>query len=163
MPASRPPRTSSGALQLPYFVRLPYESMNPPRLMAPLSDEIDIVDLAKDVLSFETGGSAQRGFHIRDRLAPGGVGEMVLSLASEWGAPPMTISLTPSDLVAGSSRIPANSIRISPSTVTVSSGISTEVAVKVLAPPGARPGVYTGTISATGDETFSVPFQAEVR
>ncbi|WP_156898267.1 hypothetical protein [Methylocapsa acidiphila] len=148
---------------MPYFVRLPYESMNLPDVMAPPFDEIDIVDLAKDVLIFETSGSAQRGFRIRDNLAPGDVGEMVLSLTSERETPPITISLRPSDLVAGGSRIPANSIRIHPSTVTVSSGIPTDVTVKVMAPPDARPGVYAGTISATGDETFSVPFQAEVR
>lgn len=88
---------------------------------------------------------------------------MVLSLTPENGAPPMTINLRASDLVAGASRIAAASIRISPSNLTVAGGSAVDVTVTVAAPPDARQGVYAGTISATGDESFSVPFQAEVR
>ncbi len=88
---------------------------------------------------------------------------MVLSLTPESGAPRIRIDLMASDLVAGASRIAAGSVRISPSSLTVAAGAAEDVTVTVAAPPDARPGVYAGTISATGDETFSVPFQTEVR
>ena len=88
---------------------------------------------------------------------------MVLDLASEKGTPSLAVSLTASDLVGGGSRIASELIRISPSTLTVPAGASAEVTVTVLAPPGVRPGVYTGTISVTGDEFFAIPFQVEVR
>jgi hypothetical protein len=127
----------------------------------PRFDETDVLELAKDVLASADG--AERPFRIRDPLRPGGQGAMVLNLASEKGTPPLAVSLTASDLVGGSSRIASDSIRISPSTLTVPAGASADVTVTVLAPPDARPGLYAGTLSATGDETFSVPFQAEVR
>ena len=40
--------------------------------------------------------------------------------------------------------------------------IGDEVTVTVLAPPDARPGLYAGILSATGDETFAIGIQAEV-
>jgi hypothetical protein len=137
--------------------------MNAPREADPCSDAIDVLELAKDVLALELGGSAEHRFRIRDPLRPGGHGAMVLSLAPERGAPPLTISLTAGDLVAGCSRIASDSIRISPSTLTVVAGDSADVTVTVLVPADARPGLYGGTLAATGDEAFSVLFQAEVR
>jgi hypothetical protein len=126
----------------------------------PRFDETDVLELAKDVLASADG--AERPFRIRDPLRPGGQGAMVLNLASEKGTPPLAVSLTASDLVGGSSRIASDSIRISPSTLTVPAGASAEVTVTVLAPTHVRPGLYAGTVSATGDESFAIPFQVEV-
>jgi uncharacterized membrane protein len=68
-----------------------------------------------------------------------------------------------SDLVGDSARIPSHSIEIVPSTLTVSAGASAEVTVTIVTPLDTRPGLYTGTISVTGDDNFSVPVEAEVR
>jgi hypothetical protein len=148
---------------VPYFVRQPYAQLHAPHQKEPRSDEIDVLELAKDVLALESAESPERRFRIRDPLRPGGQGAMVLNLAPEKGAPTLTISLTASDLIGAGSRIASESVRISPSILTLPAGASAEVTVTVLAPPDARPGLYAGTVSATGDEAFSVPFQAEVR
>lgn len=137
--------------------------MNAPSENEPCSDPIDILDLAREVLVSELSGSAGSRLRIRAPIRPGGSGAMVLSLTPESGAPRIRIDLMASDLVAGASRIAAGSVRISPSSLTVAAGAAEDVTVTVAAPPDARPGVYAGTISATGDETFSVPFQTEVR
>jgi hypothetical protein len=68
-----------------------------------------------------------------------------------------------SDLVADSARIPSHSIEINPSTLTVPAGASAEATVTILTPLDTRPGLYTGTISVTGDDNFSVPVEAVVR
>jgi hypothetical protein len=148
---------------VPYFVRQPYAQLHARRQKEPRSDEIDVLELAKDVLALESAEGPERRFRIRDPLRPGGQGAMVLNLAPEKGAPPLTIRLTAGDLIGAGSRIASESVRISPSTLTLPAGASAEVTVTVLAPPDARPGLYTGTVSATGDEAFSVPFQVEVR
>jgi hypothetical protein len=127
----------------------------------PRFDETDVLELAKDVLA--SGDGAERPFRIRDPLRPGGQGAMVLSLASEKRTPTLAVKLTASDLVGGSSRIASDSIGISPSTLTIPAGASEEVTVTVLAPPDVPPGLYAGTISATGDESFAISFQVEVR
>ena len=153
--------TRTRQFEVPYFIRQPYAQMGAQHQSKPRFDETDVLELAKDVLASADG--EERRFRIRDPLRPGGQGAMVLSLAAEKGTPPLAVSLTASDLVGGSSRIASDSIRISPSTVTVPAGASADVTVTVLAPPDARPGLYAGTVSVTGDETFSVPIQAEVR
>jgi hypothetical protein len=88
---------------------------------------------------------------------------MVLDLALEEGAPPLRVSLSASDLVADGARMPSQSIEIVPSTLTVPVDASAEVTVTVLTPPDARPGLYAGTLSVTGDDRFLAPFEAEVR
>jgi hypothetical protein len=87
---------------------------------------------------------------------------MVLDLSLEEGAPPLRVSLSASDLIADGARMPSQSIEIAPSTLTVPAGASAEVTVTILTPPDARPGLYAGTLSVTGDEHFSAPFEAEV-
>ena len=87
---------------------------------------------------------------------------MVLDLALDNAGPPLAISLTASDLVGPVSYISANSVRVSPSDFTLFPDASAEVKVTVSAPPDARPGLYTGTLSASGDEVFIVAFEAEV-
>ncbi len=148
---------------MPYFIRRPYAETGALRRTESRADEVDLLDLAKDVLTLELSRAADGQFRLRDPLQPGERGAMVLEMAVDEGTPPITISLTASDLVGPGSRISAESVQISPSTLTLFSGISAEVAVTVLAPADARPGVYTGTLSATGDETFAVGIQAEVR
>jgi hypothetical protein len=87
---------------------------------------------------------------------------MVLDLALDNAGPPLAISLTASDLVGPGSHISANSVSISPSNFTLFPEASAEIEVTVSAPPDARPGLYTGTLSASGDEPFIVVLEAEV-
>jgi hypothetical protein len=148
---------------LPYFIRRPYVENSALRQKEGRAEEADLLDLAKDVLSLETGLDAEDQFCLRGPLEPGGSGAMVLELTLDAGTTPLTISLAATDLVGPGSRITAESVRISPSTLTLSTGASAEVTVTVQAPPDARPGLYTGIISATGDETFGIGIQAEVR
>lgn len=148
---------------MPYFIRRPYAETSALRQMESRADEVDLLDLAKDVLTLETGRTAEGQFCLRDPLEPGERGAMVLEMAVDEATPPITISLTASDLVGPGSRISAESVRVSPSTLTLFTGISADVTVTVLAPADARPGVYRGTLSATGDESFTVGIQAEVQ
>src|SRR5438874_2400845 len=93
---------------------------------------------------------------------PGDRGAMVLELALDEDTPSVTISLTASDLVGPGLRIPAEAVQICPSALTLFAGASAEVTVTVLAPPDARPGLYAGILSATGDDIFTIGVQAEV-
>ena len=149
---------------MPYFVRQPYVM---PVCAPPQTDDLssgtDILELAKNVLSFEAGEGEIRPFRIRDPLRPGGQGAMILELALDDGSPARAINLAASDLSGAGSRIAPDSIRISPSTLTLQAGAPADITVTVRAPPGARPGLYAGTVSVTGDESFAIPFQVEVR
>jgi hypothetical protein len=140
-------------LQVPYFVRRPDDR--------PV--ETDILELAKGVLALEAGEVGKRPFRIREPLRPGGQGAMVLELALDKGLPAQKINLAASDLVGDASRIASDSIQVSPSTLTLPPGAPADITVTVQAPPGARPGLYAGTVSATGDESFAIPFQVEIR
>ncbi len=146
---------------MPYFIRQPYAEIEAPRRVEPRFDDTDILQLAKDVLASTDG--ADRRFRIRDPIRPGGQGAMVLNLAAEEGASPLAISLAATDLAGGGARIASDSIRISPSRLTIPAGGSADVTVTVLTPPNAPPGVYDGAISLTGDESDTIPFQVEVR
>jgi hypothetical protein len=152
------------SFQVPYFVRQPYViPVSAPRQTDDRSSGTDILELAKNVLAFEAGEGEKLPFRIREPLRPGGQGAMLLELALDTGSPARTISLTPSDLSGTGSRIASDSIGISPSTLTLRTGAPADITVTVRAPPGARPGLYAGTVSATGDESFEIPFQVEVR
>jgi hypothetical protein len=149
---------------VPYFVRRPYAA--PVAQQSKTDDrpvETDILELAKDVLALEAGEVGKRPFRIREPLRPGGQGAMVLELALDKGLPAQKINLAASDLVGAASRIGSDSIQVSPSTLTLPPGAPADITVTVQAPPGARPGVYAGTVSATGDESFAIPFQVEIR
>jgi hypothetical protein len=149
---------------VPYFVRKPYVTpVSAPRQTDDRSSGTDILELAKNVLAFEASEGEKRPFRIRDPLRPGGQGAMVLELALATGSPARSISLAASDLSGNDSRIASDSIWISPSTLTLQAGVPVDVTVTVRAPPGVRPGLYAGTVSATGDESFAIPFQVEVR
>lgn len=148
---------------MPYFIRQPYGTASAPRETDDGSAGIDILEVAKDVLAFETGDGEKRRFRIRGPLRPGGQGVMVLELALHEGSPVRTINLAASDLVGARSRIASDSIRISPSTLTLPPDVPADITVMVQAPAEARPGLYAGTVFATGDESFVVPFQVEVR
>jgi hypothetical protein len=148
---------------LPYFIRRPYAETSALRQPESPADEVDLLDLAKNVLSLETGRTVEGPFRLRGPLQPGDSGTMVLELALDEGIAPVTISLAASDLVGPGSRITAESVRISPSTITLVTGASAEVTVTIQAPPNARPGLYIGTLSATGDDTFAIGIQAEIR
>jgi hypothetical protein len=53
-------------------------------------------------------------------------------------------------------------VRVSPSALTLLPDASAAVEVTVSAPPEAPPGLYSGTLSASGDEAFTLVFEAEV-
>jgi hypothetical protein len=145
---------------MPYFVRQPYARPEAPPAAARPEDR-DVLEIAREVLA--SAGRAGPRFRFREPLRPGGAGEMVLELTAEDGAGPLSVSLAASDLVGANARIPSDAIRVVPSSLTVPAGASADVRVTVAAPPGATPGLYAGTLSMTGDETFSAPFEAEVR
>ncbi|WOJ91214.1 hypothetical protein RZS28_08095 [Methylocapsa polymorpha] len=126
------------------------------------ADEPDLLQLAKNVLAVETGQAIEAPFRLRDALQPGGCGAMVLELALDEYASPLTINITASALVGAGSRIGVDSIWISPSTVTLRPAEPAQITVTIVAPLDARPGLYVGTLSATGDETFVAPLQAEI-
>jgi hypothetical protein len=153
----------SRSFQMPYFIRRPHTPASTPRETNDRSAEVDILELAKGVLASESGEGETRPFRIREPLRPGGLGAMILELALDRGWPARTINLAASDLVGTSSRIGSGSVRISPAILTVSTGAPADITVTVQAPPGARPGLYVGTVTATGDESFVIPFQVEVR
>lgn len=88
---------------------------------------------------------------------------MVLELALDDGSPDRAINLAASDLSGAGSRIASESIRISPSTLTLQAGVPADITLTVQAPPSARSGLYAGAVSVTGDESFAIPFQVEVR
>jgi hypothetical protein len=146
---------------VPYFERRPYSETNLPHPAGRDAKEIGFLKSAHDVLSLESGEAAGR-FRIGGAIRPGGCGRMVLDLALDKNGPPLAISLTASDLVGPVSQIPAHSARVSPSTLTLLPGASAEVGVTVCVPPDAAPGVYSGSLSASGDEVFTVVFEAEV-
>jgi hypothetical protein len=157
----RPPILRS--FQVPYFVRQPYVT----RVCAPpqtddRSSGTDILELAKNVLSFEAGEGEIGPFRIRVPLQPGGQGAMVLELALDNGSPARAISLAASELSGAGSPIAPDSIWINPSTLTLRAGAPADITVTVRAPSGARPGLYSGTVSVTGDESLAIPFQVEV-
>jgi hypothetical protein len=147
--------------KVPYFVRKPFAQAEAPQVTQPRYEERDILALAQEVLAWDN--RAEPRFRIRDPLRPGQRGVMVLDLTLKKCAPPLRVSLSVSDLVADSARIPSHSIEINPSTLTVPAGASAEVTVTILTPLDTRPGLYTGTISVTGDDNFSVPVEAVVR
>ena|SRR6266850_6117001 len=149
-------------IRLPYFIRRLYAETNAPHETESRTDEVDLLDLAKDVLTLETARAAEGQFRLRDPLKPGDRGAMVLELQLDEGTPSVTIGLTASSLVGPGLRIPAESVQICPSALTLFAGASAEVTVTVLAPPDAPPGLYAGILSATGDETFTIGIQAEV-
>jgi hypothetical protein len=148
---------------MPYFIRQPYPRIAASRGNGDSSAETDILELAQNVLASETGDGVTRPFRIRDALRPGGFGAMVLELALERASPACTINLAASDLIGAGSWIGSKAVRISPPTLTFSTSAPADVTVTVQAPSEARPGLYAGTVSATGDETFAIPFQVEVR
>ena len=148
---------------MPYFIRRPYAEASALREPGSPAEEVDLLDLAKNVLSLETGRAVEGQFRLREPLQPGNSGTMVLELALNEGTTSVTISLAASDLVGSDSRIAAESVGISPSTFTLFTGAFAEVTVTVQAPPDASPGLYTGSLSATGDDTFAIGIQAEVR
>jgi hypothetical protein len=153
-------QTRTWCREVPYFVRRPYSQAEAPQRTESRDDERDILALARDVLA--AADRAEPRFRIRDPLRPGEKGFMVLDLTLEKGAPPLRVSLSATDLVAGRARIPSHSIEIVPSSLTVPVGASAEATVAILTPLDARPGLYAGTLSVTGDDHFSVPFEAEV-
>ncbi len=146
---------------MPYFVRQPYAQRQAPQCTKTRSDEPDILALASSVLA--SAGGAEGRLRIREPLRPGEQGAMVLDLALEKGAPPLTVRLSASDLVEDNRRIGSDAIRIAPSILTVPARASAEVTVTVQAPLDAQPGLYTGTLSVAGDENFSASFQVQVR
>ena len=153
---SRPPSLRS--FQVPYFVRQPYVTpVSAPPQTEDRSSGTDILELAKNVLAFETGEGENRPFQIRDPLRPGGQGAMILELALDHGSPARTINLAASELSGAGSLTARDSIRISTSTLTLRSGAPVDVTVTVRAPPGAQPGLYAGTVSVTGDEVLGDP------
>jgi hypothetical protein len=163
-PELRLPAIPARSFQVPYFVRQPYVTpVNAPRQTDDRSSATDILELAKNVLAFEAGEGEKPRFRIRDPLRPGGQGAMVLELALDNGSPARSIRLAASDLSGMDSRIASDAIRISPSALTLRPGAPVDVTVTVRAPSGARPGLYAGTVSAAGDESFEIPFQVEVR
>ena len=94
---SRPPSLRS--FQVPYFVRQPYVTpVSAPPQTEDRSSGTDILELAKNVLAFETGEGENRPFRIRDPLRPGGQGAMILELALDHGSPARTINLAASEL-----------------------------------------------------------------
>jgi hypothetical protein len=149
-------------IEVPYFKRRLYFETNAPQPTERYSEEIGFLQVARDVLSLEAGEAAGP-FRLCGPLQPGSRGVMVLDLALDKGGPPLAVSLTAGDLVGPASRIPADLVRISPSTITLFPDASAEVEVTVSAPRDARPGVHAGTISGTGDEAFIVVLEAEVR
>jgi hypothetical protein len=148
---------------MPYFIRQPYVPIPPPRATDDRSGETDILKLARDVLASELDEGKQRPFRIRDRIPPGKRGTMVLELALDRNLPARKIGFAASDLVSADSRIDSGSVCIAPSTLILPAGGSADITVTVEAPPAARPGLYVGTVSAIGDETFAIPIQVEVR
>lgn len=134
-----------------------------PRVTDDPSSEMDILELAKDVLALEMGEDAKRSFRVRHPIQSGGHGTIVLELALDRDLPARTIRLAASDLLSPGSRIASDSVRVAPSRFTLPAGGSIDITVTVQAPPDARPGLYAGTVSATGDEIFVIPFQVEVR
>lgn len=157
---------------MPYFTRRPYAetvarvsaapSADLP-VAAPSADPVDMLALAEEVLAAETGRAGEAPLRIRRPLQPGGRGAMLLELALEPGEAPLTLGLAASDLVGPGGRIPAGAVRISPASLTLRPDAPAEVEVSVTAPPDAAPGRYAGTLSATGGETFALPFEAELR
>jgi hypothetical protein len=125
------------------------------------SGEIGFLEAARDVLSLEAGEVVGR-FRISEAIRPGGRGRMVLDLALDKDGPRLAISLTASDLVGPVSQISANLVRVSPSALTLLPDASAAVEVMVSAPPEAPLGLYSGTLSASGDEAFTLVFEAEV-
>ena len=100
---------------LPYFIRRPYAETT--ALLEPKSpaDEVDLLDLAKNVLSMETGPAVDGPFRLRRPLQPGDSGTMILELALDEGTTSVTVSLAASNLIGPGSRIGAELVRISPS------------------------------------------------
>jgi hypothetical protein len=147
--------------EMPYFVRKPYAEAEAPQRRQARDEQRDVLALAQEVLT--SAVRAEPRLRIRDPLRPGEKGEMVLELTAEKGAAPLRVSVSASELVGDRSRISSDSIHVVPSTLTVPAGASADVKVTVLAPLGAAPGLYAGTLSVTGDDNFSAPFEAEVR
>ncbi len=147
---------------MPYFIRRPYAETTALREPKSPADEVDLLDLAKNVLSMETGPAVEGPFRLRHPLKPGDIGTLILELALDEGTASVKVSLAASNLIGPGSRIAAESVRISPSTITLSTGAPAEVTVTVQAPADARAGLYTGTLSATGDDTFAIGIQAEI-
>jgi hypothetical protein len=148
---------------MPYFIRRPYDATSAQQQAKRQPKEIDVLELARNVLSLETSVAAEGPFRMRGPLQPGECGAMVLELALDMDGPPLTINLKASDLVGTDSLLGADSVRIDPSVLTLRTTTPAQVTVTVQVPADARSGRYAGTLSATGDETFAVAFQVEVR
>ena len=55
---------------LPYFIRRPYAETTALREPKSPADEVDLLDLAKNVLSMETGPAVDGPFRLRRPLSP---------------------------------------------------------------------------------------------
>ncbi|RBP09034.1 hypothetical protein DFR50_1233 [Roseiarcus fermentans] len=145
---------------MPYFVRQPYASAEARQPAGARPEERDVLDIARDVLA--SASASKPRFRIRAPLRPGEKGEMVLELTAEGGSP-LKVSVSAGDLVGRRARIPAEATAVVPSSLTVPAGGSADVKITVAPPPGAAPGLYAGTLTVTGDDAFSAPFEVEVR
>ena len=70
---------------MPYFIRRPYAETTALREPKSPADEVDLLDLAKNVLSMETGPAVEGPFRLRHPLKPGDSGTMILELALDEG------------------------------------------------------------------------------
>jgi hypothetical protein len=147
---------------MPYFQRKPFADLiSATSAGAEPGAALDILELAAGVLAQETGNGPAR-FRLRETLTPGGIGTMVLSLAQDEGAQPITIRLSPGDLVGPSGRIPASQVTLDPDCVVFGSGGERDVRVTVAAPPGTAPGIYAGTLTSADDAGLLIPFDVPV-
>ncbi len=144
---------------MPYFIRQPYAA---PPLPAAASDTPDILALAADVLAQETGNAGPGQFRFRTSLAPGKAGTMVLEFGVESGTPPLSVALAFGDLTGPRGRIAASCLHADPAAFTVAPGRPIEVTVTINAPADAAPGPYRGQVTATGDEAFTAPIEANI-
>lgn len=142
---------------MPYFTRQPYAAT---QRQAEAIETPDIMALAADVLALEAKAPVSHPFRVRSPLRPGGSGSMVLGFTAEQG--PIAARLSATDLSGPGGIIPAESIRIHPSTLALAPGETVDVRVSCAVPVTARPGVYRGRITSAGADGFTAPVEVTV-
>ena len=100
--------------------------------------------------STRTAGIRLSTVRMPGTIAPGGQGELTMSLENESDETVAEFTLHSSELVsAGGSRIPADHVSFKPATLSVAPRTSGMVTVRIRVPSDAVPGTYEGLLRAT--------------
>lgn len=158
---------------MPYFERKPWletvqevtKAGPPGDAMLTGEDEPGIGDIARDVLSAETGPqhALDGPYRCRETMSPGQSGSITLEVSADSAGGALTLDLSPGDLRSRSGAIiPANKIKVRPDHLAIAPGSNGRFVVDILVPLQSKPAIYTGRVIGSGPEPVSFQIEVEV-